>query len=225
MVWGRCWRGVGLGGRTRGARRRGVRVIRRFTGGGTVVVDSSTLFVSLLMVSSGVEKWDASLPLGAPPRYPRDVMRWSAQLYRPVVDGLLAEGVDKFALQCHDYCLGKRKMGGNAQGLSRDRIVHHTSFLWDYDASSMGLLKMPPEKSLPPYRAGRGHGEFVTKLRDGVRANLRADFAGAHELFRGLADRLQNHYNYDVVHTPLGVALEGARRSVSDRIATEYVDL
>ncbi len=44
-----------------------------------------------------------------------------------------------------------RKFGGNAQAITGRRFLHHTSFLWDFDAGRMGLLKQP--RRAPEYRA------------------------------------------------------------------------
>ena len=62
-----------------------------------------------------------------------------------------------------DYALGERKFGGNAQAISKDRWVHHTSFLWDYVPERMELLKHPSRA--PDYRAGRDHSDFIVPLR------------------------------------------------------------
>ena len=52
-----------------------------------------------------------------------------------------------------DYCYGMSKFGGNAQAITKNRWLHHTSFLWDFDATSMQLLQMPAKA--PAYRAVR----------------------------------------------------------------------
>lgn len=54
-------------------------VIKRFTGGGTVIVDKSTLFVSLICNKDDV-------PNVQP--YPRSVMAWSGSLYGEVFKGV-----------------------------------------------------------------------------------------------------------------------------------------
>jgi lipoate-protein ligase A len=112
------------------------------------------------------------------PQYPRELMRWSADFYRPVFERLLprsgssssaadaAAAVGPFGLQEHDYCLGDRKFGGNAQTISRDRWVHHTSFLWQFHAARMGLLTLPEKR--PDYRRDRPHTDFLTALGDVV---------------------------------------------------------
>lgn len=71
----------------------------------------------------------------------------------------------QFKLREHDYVFGDKKVqqsrrnnttyytlltrvisprltqfGGNAQSITKDRWVHHTSFLWDFDPANMDYL-------------------------------------------------------------------------------------
>lgn len=57
------------------AKKNGIQVIKRFSGGGTVVTDEDTIFATLIMQSAAVP--DVEL-------YPRPLMRWSEQLYKHV---------------------------------------------------------------------------------------------------------------------------------------------
>ena len=50
-----------------------------------------------------------------------------------------------------DYCFGDVKFGGNAQAITKQRFLHHTSLLWDYQSKRMRLLKHPAK--IPDYRA------------------------------------------------------------------------
>eukprot|EP01018_Ginkgo_biloba_P024781 Gb_39005 [translate_table: standard] len=54
-------------------------VIKRFSGGGTVIVDSGTVFVTLICNQNAVP----NLQL-----YPRPIMSWTEQLYSPVFKGV-----------------------------------------------------------------------------------------------------------------------------------------
>lgn len=124
-------------------------VIRRFSGGGTVVVDASTLFVTFIC------RHDA-LPIS--PCYPEPIMRWTEGLYAP----LLPEGL--FRLRENDYVLGEHKFGGNAQYLRKDRWLHHSTLLWDYDVETMNYLLMPEKR--PGYRGERSHEGFLCRLKE-----------------------------------------------------------
>ncbi|KAI8105502.1 hypothetical protein M9434_000087 [Picochlorum sp. BPE23] len=133
------------------ATRMGVPLIKRFTGGGTVVVDKDTVMMSIIVHGErdlpGVE------------RFPRQIMEWCAGF----LSGHMSAYGD-FALRENDFVIGDRKIGGNAQAISGGRWLHHTSFLFDYRDELMGLLKTPPKA--PQYRSNRSHGEFVTRVCD-----------------------------------------------------------
>lgn len=125
-------------------------VIRRFTGGGTVIVDQGTIFVTFICNK------DAILGLQS---YPQPIMSWSSLIYKNMF-----QGNGDFRLRENDYVLGNHKFGGNAQSITKNRWVHHTSFLWDYEVNNMDYLKMP--KRVPEYRQARNHLEFICRMKD-----------------------------------------------------------
>ena len=128
----------------------GVPLCKRFTGGGTVIVDTSTIFVTFIAA-------EGALPHVKP--YPEPVLKWTSDVY---ADALGRCGVDGFATHANDYCIDDRKFGGNAQSISGGRWLHHTSILWDYDPARMALLQMPAKR--PEYRADRAHDSFLRSL-------------------------------------------------------------
>lgn len=123
-------------------------VIRRFSGGGTVVVDTDTLFITFLCQSE-------RHPF-AP--YPSHIMKWTEGIYKQAFQ------LPEFHLRENDYVIGERKCGGNAQYLRTGRWLHHTTFLWNYRKELMDLL-LHPKKS-PAYRQERNHDAFLTCLAD-----------------------------------------------------------
>ena len=133
-----------------------IHLVRRYTGGGTVVVDQSTLFATFIMNAKDVQNVSP---------YPREIMTWSERVYKPVFDRLVAQptGANTFSLRENDYVLGDKKIGGNAQTITKDRWVHHTSFLWNFDPEMMKYLQLP--KKMPEYRHRRDHGAFLTTLK------------------------------------------------------------
>jgi lipoate-protein ligase A len=80
--------------------------------------------------------------------------------------------------------LGEKKCGGNAQYIKKDRWLHHTSFLWDYQKENMEYLLHP--KKTPPYRQGRPHDEFLCRLSD--------YFPTKEQFIDKLKDSLQQRY-------------------------------
>lgn len=130
--------------------RDGIPVIKRFTGGGTVIVDNGTIFTALICNKDDVP--------GVQP-YPRPIMSWTSQLY-----GEVFRGFGDFHLRENDYAFDTRKFGGNAQSITKNRWIHHTSFLWDYDVKNMSYLKLPMKA--PKYRSARDHAEFLCRMKE-----------------------------------------------------------
>jgi lipoate-protein ligase A len=126
---------------------RPIPLIRRYSGGGTVVVEPATVLVTLILNHDQIN----TLP------FPKEVLKWTEELYLP------AFGTLPFALKENDYAIGDKKCGGNAQYFAKGRFVHHTSFLWDYTPEHMSLLQMPPK--MPAYREGRTHQDFLAPLK------------------------------------------------------------
>ncbi len=125
-------------------------VIRRFSGGGTVVVDHNTTFVTFIINNEVVNVGSS----------PEKILRWTEELYRPAI------GHADFRVRENDYVFGERKFGGNAQYLRKGRWLHHSSLLWDYDPARMNYLLLP--KKTPQYSQQRMHDEFLCKLGDYV---------------------------------------------------------
>ncbi len=121
-------------------------LIRRYSGGGTVVVDSDTIFVTFIFNAKA---------LNIEP-FPSQIMEWSALIYRALLEKT------GFKLRENDYVIDNKKFGGNAQYLSKDRFVHHSSLLFDYAIEKMNVLKLP--QKIPNYRQNRPHEAFLTKL-------------------------------------------------------------
>lgn len=122
-------------------------IIKRFSGGGTVVVDENTLFVTFIFNQQDVDV----------PGFPEPIYKFTESIYQNVFNTL------PFELKQNDYVLSDRKIGGNAQYIKKDRWLHHTSFLWDFKPEYMALLKHPPKT--PLYRQNRSHEEFIVTLK------------------------------------------------------------
>lgn len=127
-------------------RKNPVPLIRRFSGGGTVFINEETFFATFICQSEEMKT----------ACYPESIFKWSEQIYQPVFQDI------DFKLHENDYIIGNRKFGGNAQYLSKNRFLHHTSFLFDYDTAQMNTLSLPAKT--PQYRQQRNHSEFLCKL-------------------------------------------------------------
>jgi lipoate-protein ligase A len=163
--------------------RKEIPILRRFSGGGTVVVDEDTVFFTLI-----VEGHDLQCAMT-----PVDVMAWTGQLLAPAFIPQM------LCVEAQDYVVEGLKVGGNAQSFSRGRVVHHTSFLWSWKEERMDLLTIP--KRQPHYRQGRGHGAFCNRLSkyfgsreafvDALRGCLNASFDCRPGDWRKIGDAMQ----------------------------------
>lgn len=123
-------------------------IIKRFSGGGTVIVDEDTLFISWICQKESFP----FLP------YPEKILEWSESIYQPALK------IQGFHLRENDFVIDHKKCGGNAQYITKDRFLQHTSFLWDYNPANMDYLLHP--KKTPKYRAMRSHTDFLCSLKE-----------------------------------------------------------
>lgn len=170
-----------------------VPVIRRFSGGGTVFIDHDTVFATWICNSEDTEVSCC----------PQKIHSWTAGFYQKAFPEL------GMHLRENDYVIGERKWGGNAQYLCKNRWLHHTSMLWDYDPKNMEYLLMPEKK--PAYRDMRTHDEFLCSLKGHFAS--RSDIKAA--IVNGLHSRFEVH---EVSLTDIEEVLERPHRK-----ATRYL--
>jgi lipoate-protein ligase A len=154
-----------------------VPIIRRFSGGGTVYVDEMTCFITIIANSQDLEV----------PCCPLKIHQWAESIYAPIFEG------HPFQLRENDYVLAERKFGGNAQYLRKDRWLHHSSLLWDFDPMKMQILKIP--QKMPTYRQNRNHEEFLCRLKGAIPSR--------QHLFSGITDSLSQCFalQYETIET------------------------
>ncbi len=128
--------------------KRPVSVIRRFSGGGCVLINQETLFLTFICNRKDID-------IGT---CPKALLSWTEKVLMPC----FLPG--SFQVRENDYVLGDKKFGGNAQYFTKDRWLHHTSILWDFSDEEMRVLKMPPK--IPDYREGRSHKKFLIRLKE-----------------------------------------------------------
>jgi lipoate-protein ligase A len=125
--------------------RAGVPILRRASGGGTVVQGPGCLNFALV------------LSLDARPEL-RDVTRSYAKILGGLRDALDLEGAEPSGTS--DLAIRGRKISGNAQKRTAHAILHHGTLLHGFDIACLEDLLLEPEKQ-PAYRGGRSHPAFV----------------------------------------------------------------
>ena len=151
--------------------RLGVDVLKRSTGGGSVLQTRDVLNYSLVTPAP------ASLD-------PKPGFRQGIDLVCAV---LAAFGVVGRQEGVSDVAVGDRKISGNAQARRWQAVLVHGTVLVDFDHDlADAVLKHPPRE--PAYRRSRSHRDFLVTLRRlGVLADRtsieRAALAAAHQVF------------------------------------------
>jgi lipoate-protein ligase A len=147
---------------------RGIPVLRRMSGGGTVLQGPGCLNYSLILNS-------AAHRLGTI----GGAFRFVLERHRDCISNLtdIEPRIDGIS----DLTLGGRKFSGNAQYRKSRYLLVHGTFLLKFDLSLIATcLRMPTKQ--PGYRAARPHSEFVANLhlsssalRDALKKIWRAD--------------------------------------------------
>jgi lipoate---protein ligase len=125
----------------------GVPVLRRSSGGGTVLLGPGCLLYTLVLDQE---------------REPALTQIQSS--YRHIL-GRVAAALGGEAAQegISDLAVGGRKFSGNAQQRKRRHLLHHGTLLYAFDLGRVGRYLRPPPRP-PEYRAGRAHAEFLLNL-------------------------------------------------------------
>ena len=164
-VSSRCVRDV----HTDACRRDGVPVLRRASGGGTVLIGPGCLNYSVTLDTEA-----------------RPALRGVHASYDWIV-GRLAAALAPQCPRCgraglSDLAVDGRKVGGSAQKRGRRFVLHHGTLLYGLRIADLSRYLREPE-ARPEYRGGRPHGAFVANLPCGAAA-LCAALAVAFEAAR-----------------------------------------
>ena len=127
-------------------------VLRRSSGGGTVVQGKGCLNFSLILSKQSHPAL-------------HDLRQSYSYILGKVIAALSSLNVDAVFKPIFDLALraSEKKFSGNAQRRARNFILHHGTILYDFDLSVIErFLKMPGK--IPEYRRGRSHRDFVTNI-------------------------------------------------------------
>jgi lipoate-protein ligase A len=128
-----------------------VSVLRRCTGGGTVVQGPGCLNYSLIL---RINNSPSLLSI-------TETNAFIMNIQKKALESILAKDV---TIQGHtDLALGDMKFSGNAQRRRRDFLIFHGTFLLDFDLALVEELLPIPAKQ-PPYRKNRVHSDFLMNL-------------------------------------------------------------
>lgn len=148
--------------------RRGIPMLRRASGGASVVIGPGCLMYAVVL---STERRPALASLDEAHRF---VLERVGAAARAAASGVEVQGTS-------DLTWDGRKFSGNSLRCKRRHLLYHGTLLYNFDLDLLAdLLGEPPRQ--PDYRARRGHRDFVTnlpttaeRLKVGLRAAWSAD--------------------------------------------------
>lgn len=129
-----------------------VPVLRRVSGGGTVVQAPGCLNYALVL---RIDRDPALASITG-------ANQWILERHQQTLARLLATSVERSGDT--DLALGNRKFSGNAQRRRKHALLFHGTFLLDMDLSLIPALLPTPSRQ-PAYRHDRPHLEFLVNLK------------------------------------------------------------
>jgi lipoate-protein ligase A len=165
-----------------------VPILRRSSGGGTVLLGPGCLLFTLVLAYDTAPQLTQ---IGS--SYCYILKRLCASLNVPT---LTPAGTSDLALDIY-------KVSGNAQQRKRSHFLHHGSLLYAFDIAALRrYLRLPGRQ--PAYRRQREHADFVTNLpleRAVLTVRLRQAFGADHSVTDWPTDKVQ-----ELVQTKYGLA-------------------
>lgn len=149
VVVGRSSR-IGVEVRPDACRDEGLAVLRRISGGATIVTGPGCLMYALVLCRHTRPQ------LRTVEQIHRSVLNTLAEAFEPLAPGVRCRGIS-------DLAIGDLKFSGNSLRIRRRHLLYHGTLLYDFPLELIDrCLSMPPRQ--PDYRDGREHDRFVTNL-------------------------------------------------------------
>jgi lipoate-protein ligase A len=158
----------------------GVAILRRASGGGTVLLGRGCLCYSLVLA------YDRSPAL-------KEIRPSYGYILDRVREALVEvfPGIERVGIS--DLAAGGRKFSGNAQQRKRHHLLHQGTLLYGFDLALVTrYLRLPARQ--PEYRGGRAHSAFLVDLPLPVvdlKRRLRAAWQASRELATWPAEKVR----------------------------------
>ncbi len=132
-----------------------VPILRRTSGGGTVLIGPGCLMYSLRL------SYEQRPHLRLLDQAHREVLQTTAT----AINGLFSQAESMMVKPrgTSDLAQGERKVSGNSLRCKRNFLLYHGTLLYDFDLSRVERYLRPPPRE-PAYRVSRPHREFVANL-------------------------------------------------------------
>ena len=133
------------------ARKDNIEIVRRISGGGTVIQGPGCLNYSFIFSYQ---------------RNPlfKDIRKSYSIILNKICDSLKNLDIEARFEPISDITFYGKKFSGNAQSRKKRYMLHHGTILYDFPLKMVErYLKIPKEQ--PQYRKGRAHGDFLTNIK------------------------------------------------------------
>ena len=127
-----------------------VKIIQRISGGGTVLLGKGCLNYSLILPYDG----NASL---------HNIKSSFRYILGSIVTAFQKKGLGLTYYPVSDLAVDDKKVSGNAQARKKRFLLHHGTFLHNFDIDRVGFYLKEPKRR-PEYRNGRIHKNFLSNL-------------------------------------------------------------
>lgn len=132
--------------------RDGIPLVRRTTGGGTVLIGPGCLNIALVLC------YERCAALATIQGAFEHVMHRIVAAVRELTGDTAVHSAG-----LADLCVGDRKCGGSAQRRRRNAILYHGSLLYDFEIERISRYLAEPVRQ-PDYRQRRKHEDFLSNL-------------------------------------------------------------
>jgi lipoate-protein ligase A len=159
----------------------GVPVLRRCSGGGTVLQGAGCLNYSLIL----------RIQESGPLQTITGTNEFVLEKNHRALESLVKSPIQRQGQT--DLTINGIKFSGNAQRRKRSFLIFHGTFLLNFNIASVGkFLSMPSQQ--PDYRRNRGHEEFLTNLNlspEAVKSALKNEWQATTQLHNVPADLIE----------------------------------
>jgi len=140
-------------------RRTGIPVLRRSSGGGTIVAGPGCLMYAVVL------GFETHPHLRAVDLAHRHVLERMAKILGPMLPGISVAGISDLVIQPQPESAASRprKFSGNALRIKRNHFLYHGTLLYDFDMDRLSQLLGSATRQ-PDYRDERSHTDFVANL-------------------------------------------------------------
>jgi lipoate-protein ligase A len=154
-------------------RKRGIPVLRRTSGGATVLIGPGCLMYAVVL------SYERRSQLRMIEMAHRFVLERLRQAIEPQLTGIDPQGTS-------DLTLNLRKFSGNSLKCRQRHLLYHGTIIYDFSTALMSECLAAPARQ-PDYRHGRKHQDFVSNI-DIDPALLRSDLAHVWDATQVLID-------------------------------------